>query len=126
MSQEHGVSSDEIDEWLRVFRVKGSSVFNNHRNYGKYKKQIFISYSSDEYDIANQLKNKLEDIGYKIWFDKEIQNGELWSIELDEVIRYVGCIIVLWSNKSIKSSWVKHEASAAIARNVYCAMPHKQ
>src|SRR5262249_28374690 len=30
-----------------------------------------------------------------------------------------GCVIVLWSPESIKSQWVKHEASQAIARGVY-------
>jgi hypothetical protein len=81
--------------------------------------RVFISFKSGEIDIARRLKQALEDHGFEIWWQEQIQCGEEWHGAIDEAILAAGCIVVLWSSTSMLSPWVKHEASQAIARKVY-------
>jgi hypothetical protein len=38
---------------------------------------------------------------------------------MDAALSAAGCIVVLWSKESMKSPWVRHEASYAVVRGVY-------
>lgn len=80
---------------------------------------IFISYKREELDHATTIKEALEQDGYAVWWDADIQCGKVWSEVLDDAIKKANCVIVLWSNQSMNSAWVRHEASCAIARDVY-------
>jgi hypothetical protein len=54
-----------------------------------------------------------------VWWDRELQTGGAWESELDRQVMLAGCVIVLWSERSARSSWVRHEASAAMGRDNY-------
>ncbi len=68
---------------------------------------------------AFHLKEALNEAGFKVWWQEEIQCGQEWHGEIDRAIVEAGAIIVLWSKQSMRSQWVKHEASQAIVRSVY-------
>jgi hypothetical protein len=57
--------------------------------------------------------------GYHVWWDQKLQMGGAWELELDRQVMLAGCVIVLWSKRSAASSWVRHEASAAMGRDRY-------
>jgi len=82
-------------------------------------KHVFISFKTEERDLAFQLQTALTASGYKIWWQEEIQCGQEWHGEIDKAIEAAGAIVVLWSNKSLSSIWVRHEASQAIVKGVY-------
>jgi hypothetical protein len=80
---------------------------------------VFISFKTEERDVAYRLKNRLERSGYQVWWQEEIQCGQEWHGELDRAVASASCIIVIWSARSMSSTWVRHEASQAMARGVY-------
>jgi uncharacterized protein YjbI with pentapeptide repeats len=80
---------------------------------------VFISYKREEAAFAETLRKALVKEGFNVWWDEDLQCGQAWAEKLDEAIRDATCIIVLWSEKSVASQWVRHEASQAIAREVY-------
>ncbi len=80
---------------------------------------VFISYKREEAERARPLRNALLKKGLEVFWDEDLQNGQAWAEELDRAVRDAACIIVLWSERSASSQWVRHEASQAIAREVY-------
>jgi hypothetical protein len=80
---------------------------------------IFISFKTEERDFAVRLKTVLTESGFRVWWQEEIQCGQEWHGEIDKAIEEAAAIIVLWSKRSMSSSWVKHEASQAISKRMY-------
>lgn len=80
---------------------------------------IFLSFKTEERDRAQCLKSALNSKGFEVWWQEQIQCGHEWHGEVDVAVGSAGCIVVLWSNLSIRSPWVRHEASQAIVRGVY-------
>ncbi len=85
----------------------------------KSPKHIFISFKTEEVDVAFKMRESLKGI-YKIWWQQDLQCGHEWNVDIDKALNEAGAVIVLWSNKSYASPWVRHEASYAMAKNVYC------
>lgn len=79
---------------------------------------MFISYKREEADIAEKIKNLLqsEPYNFNVWWDR---NGQVWNEMLDEAVNSAGCVITLWSKKSMASKWVNHEASRAMEKGIY-------
>jgi uncharacterized protein YjbI with pentapeptide repeats len=80
---------------------------------------VFISYKREEALIAKRVREALIEEGFNVWWDEDLQCGQAWAEKLDEAVMDAACIIVLWSKLSVGSQWVRHEASQAIARQVY-------
>ena len=74
---------------------------------------IFISYARRESSIAKQLATALERKGFSIWWDHQIKAGLSWANEIENELAGAKCVIVLWSENSVNSEWVKEEASYA-------------
>lgn len=85
----------------------------------KSPKHVFISFKTQEREFAFRLKTALNNAGYKVWWQEEIQCAQEWHGEIDKAIQVAGAIVVLWSRQSMLSPWVRHEASQAIVKNVY-------
>jgi len=85
-------------------------------------RQIFISFKSEERDAAELLHRTLTTQGYNVWWQEKLQCGHIWQAEIDEALHAASAVVVLWSPAAMKSEWVKHEASQAIARQVYAPM----
>lgn len=80
---------------------------------------VFISYKREESDYAEQIRNALSDSGFEVWWDEDIQCGQVWNEVLDRAVQEASCIVVLWSEMSTNSRWVMHEALIAIAHEIY-------
>lgn len=80
---------------------------------------IFISYKREDAPIAERVYKALVEEGFNVWWDEHLQCGQSWAEKLDEAVRDAACIVVLWSQRSVASQWVRHEASQGIARQVY-------
>jgi hypothetical protein len=77
---------------------------------------VFISYASDDRPVAQQLADALEALGWSVWWDREIPLGKAFDQVIEEELTAAGCVIVLWSEASARSRWVKTEAAAAAER----------
>ncbi len=77
---------------------------------------VFISYSSKEVEIANQLKHILETNGVLCWMaPQSIPAGSDYAIEIPKAIEKCKAFLLLLSDASQKSPWVPREVSLAIS-----------
>jgi TIR domain-containing protein/Big-like domain-containing protein len=74
---------------------------------------IFISYASEDRQRAGQLAELLEAEGWPVWWDRRIPAGRTWRSVLEDALDDARCMIVLWSEHSVKSQWVAEEAEEA-------------
>jgi hypothetical protein len=79
---------------------------------------IFISYASEDRDRAIPIVKALEEHGWSIWWDRTIPPGKFFDQVIEEAITSAKCLVVLWSKKSIKSEWVKEEATKGKKRHI--------
>lgn len=74
---------------------------------------VFISHSSADIWIAEQIAKQITELGAEIWLDKkDLQGGD---VLVDEIIRGIDACdeaLVLVSPKSAKSQWVIYEIGA--------------
>ncbi|UAB79075.1 TIR domain-containing protein [Erythrobacter sp. SCSIO 43205] len=78
---------------------------------------IFISYSRRDRERVNFMAKALEAEGYSVWWDRDLRAGEEFDNVIDKHIKQSKAIVVVWSNTSIKSNWVKEEAEDGVIDN---------
>ncbi|MBR5342035.1 MAG: toll/interleukin-1 receptor domain-containing protein [Erysipelotrichaceae bacterium] len=79
---------------------------------------IFISYKSEEEAYARRVRKVLEDNGMSCWMAPDsIPVGSNYMKQIPQAIESCKVMIVLVSEKSQKSTWVKNEFSQAISKN---------
>jgi hypothetical protein len=81
-------------------------------------RDVFISYARDDRDRAAELARALEARGLSVWWDREIPPGRAFDEVIEEALGSARCVLVLWSEQSVSSRWVRAEASAAAERGV--------
>jgi WD40 repeat protein len=69
---------------------------------------IFISYSSKNVKIAESIHKFLQDHGFDVWRDKSKIRKD-WSKEIAEALSKQDVSLVIWSEDSSNSQWVKNE-----------------
>ena len=79
---------------------------------------IFISYFRADKKRARPLAEALEKKGYSVWWDPKIPPGKTFDQVIEEELDSARCVVVLWSEESVQSDWVKEEASEGKRRNI--------
>lgn len=79
---------------------------------------IFISYAREDLPRVEPLANALEATGWSVWWDPLIDPGTTFSMAIEEALKSTRCVIVVWSNSSVASSWVLDEASDGADRQI--------
>ena len=80
--------------------------------------EIFISYSRRDISTVRALTTALSQKGLTVWMDRsDIQEGDAYDTQIEEAIAQTSVVIVLWSENSIKSHWVRAEAAYALAKH---------
>jgi hypothetical protein len=75
---------------------------------------IFISYKREEQGRARQLAAALEKQGWSVWWDPKLRTGEYFDEVIERALDEARCVIVLWSNSSVRSRYVRDEATYAL------------
>jgi tetratricopeptide (TPR) repeat protein len=73
--------------------------------------KIFLSYSRQDVEKAEALANALESRGHDVWWDREVQGGSRFSVEIERELKDCDAVLVLWSANSVQSAWVQDEAA---------------
>lgn len=71
---------------------------------------LFISYSRSDRSRCIQLRDALEKLKLEIWFDAGIDAGDNFDRKIEQEIDAAKGVMVLWSQASVESSWVRNEA----------------
>ena len=79
---------------------------------------IFLSYSSLDRARVLPLVEGLQANGWSVWWDRDIAPGRGFEEEIDREISAADCVLVVWSNDSVNSRWVRNEALEGLERNI--------
>ena len=80
--------------------------------------ELFISYCRHDSDAANALADTLYKAGLSVWLDRKgIQEGAAFDTQIEEAIAQTRVVIVIWSEHSVKSHWVRAEAAYALGKH---------
>ena len=73
---------------------------------------VFLSYDRDDMAKAQPIAAALEKAGHSVWWDRHIKSGAEYNTEIEEALGRADAIVVLWSERSVRSAWVRDEAAA--------------
>jgi len=76
---------------------------------------IFVSYAKTDRSLASKLVAMLEAEGWKVWWDTSLTIGDDFRNEIMTELGRARAVIVIWTDASIKSDWVRSEAGRAQA-----------
>jgi TPR repeat protein len=80
---------------------------------------IFLSYSTEDRERLMPLVSALEQHGWAVFWDhRSVPIGEKWREVIEEAVCQCSCVLVVWSQASVKSRWVTEEASEGSRRGV--------
>jgi hypothetical protein len=79
---------------------------------------IFISYARADRARAERLAHVLREHEWSVWWDRYIPPGKTFDEVIEEALAQAKSVIVLWSHDSVRSEWVKAEASDAARRRI--------
>ncbi|MBI1401547.1 MAG: TIR domain-containing protein, partial [Hyphomonas sp.] len=79
---------------------------------------IFISYAREDLPKARLLAEAMIADGLSVWWDHDLLGGDQFREEISETIAAAKIVIVIWSENSVRSPFVKDEASRANERGV--------
>ena len=74
---------------------------------------IFLSYNREDQDRADHFVRGLEAAGMSVWWDVSLRSGELYDEVTENALRTARAVVVLWSQRSVASRWVRAEATLA-------------
>lgn len=79
---------------------------------------VFISYESNDLDRVEVLVSELEASELSVWWDRNIGVGKDFENEISAELDQAKCVIVIWSETSIASNWVRDEAQEGLDRGI--------
>ncbi len=82
---------------------------------------IFISYAREDQVHAESLARWIEEQGWSVWWDRSIQLGKGFDDVIEAELDQARAVVVLWSQASRDSPWVKNEAHEGHERE--CLIP---
>jgi signal recognition particle receptor subunit beta len=78
---------------------------------------VFLSYSSKDGTQIQSLADELDGKHISVWYDRGLIAGQPYRDVLRQRIETVKAVVVLWTENSIGSRWVRAEASLADEHN---------
>lgn len=79
--------------------------------------RIFLSYARTDRERVGKLAAALENAGHQVWWDRRLIGGAEFERQIEKALNEAEVVVVVWSAASVKSHWVRDEASAGRDRN---------
>lgn len=73
---------------------------------------VFLSYAREDANKARSLANALETAGHTVWWDLYVRGGSEFSKAIEQALGDADAVVVIWSQQSVDSPWVRDEAAA--------------
>ena len=77
---------------------------------------IFLSYSRQDLAVAGKMAAALKAAGHIVWWDQALKAGAAYDKVTEAALREARLVVVLWSQASVESDWVRSEATVALQR----------
>ncbi len=74
---------------------------------------VFISYSRQNKDVVRLLAERVQSLGYNVWWDRDLPPHKSYGDVISEKIGQARAAIVVWSENAAQSQWVRAEADTA-------------
>ncbi len=71
---------------------------------------VFLSYARDNRPVAERMAEGLRNNGFNVWWDSDILPGAQFVDSIEAGLKNAACVVVLWSQKSVLSRYVRNEA----------------
>jgi outer membrane protein assembly factor BamB len=79
---------------------------------------VFISYTKHDRERVRLLAEALIDGGLDVWWDHDLEPGDEFDDVIERQLESAACVVVAWSERSVKSKWVRSEADVGRERGV--------
>ena len=79
---------------------------------------IFISYARADRKKVRSIAEALEKRGWQVWWDLRIRSGSAFDRVIEQALEEARCVIVIWSQNSVESDWVRAEAGDGLERGI--------
>ena len=79
--------------------------------------EIFVSYNREDLKAAQSIVDGLIAEGFDVWMDQNLQAGENYDEITEDRLHKARAVVVLWSSRSVKSRWVRAEATIGARKN---------
>jgi len=79
---------------------------------------LFVSYASEDRVWVARLVAEFEAQGWTVWWDRQIKPGTSFDVSIEAALHGSKCVVVVWSEASVKSDWVRAEAAEGLERNI--------
>ncbi len=70
---------------------------------------LFISYSRRDSDYAQSLTDYLQNSGFNVWIDSQIEYGDAWFRDIEQAIKSCAAFVLVMTPDSYESEWVQKE-----------------
>jgi hypothetical protein len=74
---------------------------------------IFLSYANEDRARAAKVASVLGARGWSVWWARKIVAGQSFDDVIERELKAAKCVVVLWSNSSVSSKWVRNECADA-------------
>ena len=79
--------------------------------------EVFVSYNREDLKAAQSVVDGLIAEGFGVWMDQNLQAGENYDEITEDRLHKARAVVVLWSSRSVKSRWVRAEATIGARKN---------
>jgi hypothetical protein len=79
---------------------------------------IFLSYAREDVSWASRMAAALAERGWSVFWDRRIPTGKSFDRVIEQELETARCVVVLWSQHSVVSDWVRIEAAEGAARGI--------
>lgn len=79
---------------------------------------VFFSYSREDQARAVPIIGVIQDAGFTTWWDGLLEGGERFSKATEDALDRAKAVVVLWSQTSVQSHWVRDEATRGRDRGI--------
>ena len=73
--------------------------------------RVFLSYDHDDRARVAPIAAAIEKAGHSVWWDERIAAGAEYNSEIEAAVERADAVVVLWSERSVRSAWVRDEAA---------------
>ena len=87
---------------------------------------IFISYARADRKKVRRFAEALEREGWRVWWDLRIRSGSSFDRVIEQALAEARCVVVIWSQNSVESDWVRVEAGDGLIRSILISIAIEQ